>query len=159
MLVEALDDVVQARKEVLHRSAVLKCEVVDELGGAVLGALDLIHGHITDITQLRQTVMDLQQVRLLSRGLVVLVQQVLKLPQALVEGLDVLAHLLHALEVLVRLGDDVDVGEVLDHVLGLGAQLVNLHHLLLDQVDGALAFGDAVHARLGKLQLLAQAMA
>jgi hypothetical protein len=159
VLVKALDHVVKASEQVLYSGAILKGQVVDELGRAVLGVLDLVHGDVANIAQLSEAVVDCQQVRLVCELPVVLVQQILKLAEALVEGLNIAAHLLDTLEVAVGLGNNVYMWEVLDHVLSLGAQLVDLHHLLLDQIDGALALGDAVHARLGQLQLLAQAMA
>ncbi|KAH8707727.1 hypothetical protein HC256_009899 [Beauveria bassiana] len=149
VLVEPVDHVVEAGKVVLERG----------LEARVVGALNLLHGVVANVAQLRELVVARQQVGHVFLVIVVLAQHALDHVEAAVKRLEVAAHRLDGGKVAVRLRDEVDARKVVNHGLRLGAQPVNLHHLVLDELHGALAVGEAGHARLRPLELLAQAPA
>ncbi|KAJ6441896.1 54S ribosomal protein L33, mitochondrial [Purpureocillium lavendulum] len=89
VLVEPVDGVVEPRKVVLER----------RLQARVVGSLDLLHGVVPDVAQLRQLVVAGQQVGHVLLVVVVLAQHVLDDGQAVVEGLEIPAHRLDGAKV------------------------------------------------------------
>ncbi|CAG9979420.1 unnamed protein product [Clonostachys byssicola] len=146
VLVEPLNGVVQPGEVILQ----------GRFEARVVGSLDLLHGIVADIPQQGELVVAGQEVGHVLFIVVVLLQHPLHDSQPAAEGLEVVAHGLDGVEVAVGLRHEVDAGKVLDHVLRLGAELVDLDHLVLDHLDRLLAVAQAVHARLGQLELLPQ---
>ncbi|KAI9158533.1 carboxypeptidase [Paramyrothecium foliicola] len=147
VLVEPVDCVVQPGKVVLQRG----------LETLVLGPANLLHGIVANIPQLGELVVARQQVRHVLLVLVILLQHILHEADPLVERLEVATHRLDGAEVAMCLRHEVDAGKILDHGLRLRAQLVNLHHLLLDHLNRLLAVAEAIHAGLRRLELLTEA--